>query len=99
MTDLQKTTRIVDQSLLNFVKTLPCMACGKTPSDPDHVTTRGAGGDDVAVNVWPLCREHHNERHAHGLGFMVETYHGCLMWLRRAKRTDIFELIERKKDD
>jgi hypothetical protein len=33
--------------------------------DPDHATTRGAGGHDE--DTWPLCSRHHGERHRIGL--------------------------------
>lgn len=88
---LHKHKRIRDQGLLDFVKTLPCIVCRTEPSDPDHVTSRGAGGDDVAMNVWALCRPHHVERHAKGLGHMVRTYPSCVIWLELAGRKDILE--------
>lgn len=43
----------------------PCLVCGKRPSDPAHVRSRGAGGRDRG-NVIPLCRDHHREQHQHG---------------------------------
>lgn len=33
--------------------------CGKSPVDPHHVKTRGAGGSDLLAV--PLCRVHHVE--------------------------------------
>lgn len=45
-----------------FVKSCPCIICGKTPSDPHHFpVTKGAGGNAVDGWVIPLCREHHSE--------------------------------------
>lgn len=75
------------------------MACGRYPtkdypSDPDHITTRGAGGDDVAINVWPLCRTHHVERHAKGLMYMIEKYETLQLWLQRAGRKDVLDRFE-----
>jgi len=67
------------------------------PSDPDHVTSRGAGGSDVAENVWPLCREHHVERHAKGIGHMIRTYPGCRIWLEHAEREDVLTKFHRRK--
>ncbi len=96
---LQKVIRVVDRQLLDAVKKLPCIACGTMPTDPDHITTQGAGGGDVANNVWPLCRACHTIRHLKGLGFMVKNYIGCLMWLRKNKRTDVLEKIERLKNE
>lgn len=92
-----KKIRIRDQYLLDFVKTLPCIICLKIPSDPDHVTTRGAGGGDTANNVWPLCREHHNERHNKGLSYMIEKYSSCTTWLQLADRQDILLRHDRRK--
>lgn len=82
--------------LLKAVRTLPCLACGGRPSDPDHITTRGAGGKDTAENVWPLCRAHHQERHLKGLGHMIERYRRCLAFLVEHKRVDIFERLKSK---
>lgn len=86
-----KRRRFVDHELLETVRELRCLACGRTPCDPDHVTTRGAGGDDVAVNVWPLCREHHSERHMKGLNHMAKKYPACMHWLELAGRLDVLE--------
>lgn len=94
-----KKVRVKDQDLLDFVKTLPCICCLKIPSDPDHVTTRGAGGGDTADNVWPLCREHHNERHNKGLSHMVNKYASCLTWLELADRSDVLDRITRRNNE
>lgn len=67
--------QIKDPELIEMVKARPCAACGKHgPSDPDHIRTRGAGGDDLYHNVWPLCRKHHTERHKIGLTTFVARY-------------------------
>ena len=86
-----KIKRIIDQDFLDFVKTLPCIACTSEPSDPDHITTRGAGGHDEATNVWPLCREHHVLRHLKGLRFMIQNFPSCRIWLENAGRHDILD--------
>lgn len=53
---------------------LPCLVCGAAPpSDPAHVTTRGAGGGD-RYNVVPLCREHHDEQHRNGIANFQEQH-------------------------
>lgn len=90
-----KKKRIVDKELLAFVRTLPCIICRKIPSDPDHITTRGAGGDDVAINIWPVCRDHHTERHNKGLPHMIRTYRSCEIWLTQAGREDVLEKARR----
>lgn len=84
-----KNKRIENRDLLDYIKTLPCMACGQMPTDPAHVTSVGAGGDDVAVNVMPLCRQHHTEQHSKGWSHMVKNYIGVNRWLTKAKREDI----------
>jgi len=33
--------------------------------DPDHILSRGKGGDDRESNLRTLCREHHRARHVH----------------------------------
>lgn len=88
---MKKPKRKVDRSLLDFITTLPCLICQRVPSDPDHITSRGAGGNDSAVNVWPLCREHHTLRHAKGLVWMVQNHVVLQIWLESACRTDILE--------
>jgi hypothetical protein len=54
--------------LAEFVRGLPCAVagCKRTPSEPAHVVSRGAGGhawvmlDGKPVgNIAPLCRAHH----------------------------------------
>lgn len=92
-----KKKRIVDRGLLDFIKTLKCVVCSDTPCDPDHITTRGAGGDDIARNVWPLCRSHHNERGQIGLPAFVRKYASAQAWMERAGRFDILERAKMKK--
>lgn len=86
-----KPKRVKNRELLNFISTLPCLCCMAVPSDPDHITSRGAGGGDEATNVWPLCRTHHTERHTKGLVFMVRKYPSLQIWLTEATRHDILE--------
>ncbi len=53
----RRKLQFAEQSAL--ARTLPCCSCGAPPpSDPSHLTTRGAGGlDDVVV---PQCRRCHD---------------------------------------
>lgn len=98
-----KDKRIVDKNLLELVRRLPCLACThKDPlgalaairgdwdcmSDAHHVKTRGAGGDDVATNVMPLCREHHADWHRRGEAWMSQTYQTVRRWLEGARRDE-----------
>ncbi len=48
--------------------------CGSRPSDPDHIKTVGASGNDEESNLWPQCRKHHWERHFVGLTGFVNKY-------------------------
>lgn len=95
---LKKPSRIIDLELLALVKTLPCMACGGPGGDAHHITTRGAGGDDVADNCISLCAEHHRQWHSNGACFMMLAYPSVDFWLRRAKREDIIERAERNRE-
>lgn len=93
-----KPKRIVDKKLLSLIsKQEACLICHRRPVDPDHITTRGAGGDDTLTNVWPLCRREHQERHRHGLGYMVDKYPVLKRWLISNGREDVLEGLERKK--
>lgn len=90
---IPKKKRLEDPHLLAEVRTLPCMACipglQRNPTEPHHVTTRGAGGDDVAENVMPLCVRHHAEWHQGGPGKMCKKYPAVRYWLIGAERSDV----------
>ena len=89
-----KKKRIVDQDLLDYIKTLPCLISGEIPSDPDHIVSRGAGGDDVANNVWPIARRYHVERHKIGLISFIKKYPVLKTWLELAGREDILRKVK-----
>jgi hypothetical protein len=91
-----KLPRIVDEELLEQVRKLPCMACGIRPSDAHHLTSRGAGGSDVAVNVMPLCREHHSAYHQNP-GYVISAFPCVRSWLEMAERQDILDRFAGKK--
>ena len=57
---LEKKIRTQDEKVLEEVRSNPCIVCGKKPSDPAHIKSRGAGGPDVPENLLPLCRIHHS---------------------------------------
>src|SRR3954465_11563917 len=87
-----KNSRKRDDELLETVRSLPCLACkGDPPNDAHHVTSRGAGGDDIFTNLMPLCREHHSEWHSRGPGHMVRNYPGIEYWCEAAGRFDVLE--------
>jgi hypothetical protein len=68
------------------------VACMRMPTEAHHVTTRGAGGSDVAENVMPLCPEHHREWHM-GISPMLEKYPSVVYWLELAERTDVLDRV------
>ena len=47
-----------------FIRDCNCVVCGRHPSEPHHVKSRGAGGK--AEHLVPLCHEHHRELHGSG---------------------------------
>lgn len=58
-----------------WVGTMPCIVagCRNYPSDPAHVRSKGAGGDDVG-NLVPLCHAHHEEQHRIGIVSFSDRY-------------------------
>jgi hypothetical protein len=63
---LEKTVRLRDKEHRKFVSRQACLVCGRTPSDPHHLTfiqPRALGhrvSDEFTV---PVCRTHHRELH------------------------------------
>lgn len=91
-----KVTPVRDEKFLRFVRDqMSCLACGAVPVDPHHVTTRKAGGGDVAVNIMPLCRDHHREIHRFGMGWAIKEHPVFKSWLVAAERQDVLDRIER----
>lgn len=93
----QKKTRVHEREAIRDVKKDKCLVCKQTPVDPDHITTRGAGGDNSPSNLWPLCRRHHAERHQIGICTFIERYESAYEWLIFNCRIDVVEKCERKK--
>ena len=66
---LGKTVRLRNKEHRKFVSRQPCLVCGRTPSDPHHLTfmqPRALGhrvSDEFTV---PVCRTHHRELHRQG---------------------------------
>lgn len=79
-----KPRRVSDPKLLAEVRKLPCLGCLKTPSHPHHVRSRGAGGDDVAINLMPLCEQHHRLVHQLGLATVARQFPVIHNWLELA---------------
>lgn len=67
-----KPGRVEDPAHLARVRSLPCLICGKTPSEAHHPRiggTDGPGGAQKAPDAMalPLCSRHHNEQHPDSL--------------------------------
>jgi len=60
---------------LAFVRTLPCLVCGRTPSDAAHFPgVRGMAQKRSDLETGPLCRIHHAEQHRIGWPRFIQTY-------------------------
>lgn len=92
---LGKRKRIVDKTLIEMVKGMPCVACGKKPVDAHHVTTRGAGGHDIPENLMPLCLVHHTAWHKEGIFRMLYKFPSITDWLVKMNRFDVLERVKR----
>jgi hypothetical protein len=60
---------------------MACLVCGSKPSDPAHIQSRGAGGDDTDQNVMPLCRRHHTEQGQIGITTFANKYLSVKLYL------------------
>jgi hypothetical protein len=53
----------VTRARRQWIASLPCIVCGRRPSEPHHVRARGMGGkrppEFDAANLVPLCSDHH----------------------------------------
>lgn len=57
------TGKVVDEDYLDYIRKLPCVGCGRTPVDPDHLIARGfEEGKRVDYYAIPMCRQCHSER-------------------------------------
>lgn len=66
MPEVPKPKRKIDWELIASMREKGCVACGKRPSDPAHIRSKGAGGPDESWNLIALCRRHHSQQHQHG---------------------------------
>jgi len=89
-----KKKRIVNKELLKEYHQKKCIVCGRFPAEPHHVTTVGAGGDDVETNLAALCRKHHTMIHSLGNKSFGWKYPKFKEWLVRMRRFDILEAYE-----
>lgn len=49
-----------------IIRNKTCVVCGSFPTEPAHIKSRGAGGDDAIDNLMSLCRRCHSEQHTIG---------------------------------
>jgi hypothetical protein len=66
---LGKTVRVRDKEHRKFVSRQACLVCGRTPSDPHHLTfmqPRALGNRVSDEFTVPVCRIHHRELHRQG---------------------------------
>lgn len=78
---LKKIERISDESTLDLFRGRPCVECGQS-SDPCHIRSVGAGGDDVEWNLISICRQHHTEQHQIGWVTFARKYRSVHLALR-----------------
>jgi hypothetical protein len=64
-----KTIRLRDKEHCKFVASLPCIVCGRTPSEAHHIRfaqPRALGRKVSDEYTVPVCRLHHRELHGYG---------------------------------
>lgn len=64
-----ESKRFVDEAHLAFIRTLPCIACGRTGCDVHHLlrtAERGMGRKSDDNHTLPMCHEQHMELHTDG---------------------------------
>lgn len=57
-----------------YVKALPCVACGRSPSENAHQGTGGTGRKSDYTTIIPLCPRCHREQHQHGAKTFAAKY-------------------------
>jgi hypothetical protein len=64
-----KPIRLRDKEHCRYVATLPCVVCGRSPTDPHHLRfaqPRALGRKVSDEYTVPVCRIHHRELHEYG---------------------------------
>lgn len=86
-----KVKRIQNKALIQAIGQRSCIICGMKNPHVHHVTTRGAGGDDVENNLVPLCSAHHTEIHQVGNQAMADKYPAFHIWIEIQGRNDLLK--------
>lgn len=94
-----KPKRTVDKKALQEARKQPCVVCGRSPSDAHHLTSKGAGGGDIASNLLPVCRIDHQKIHQMGIVKMAHKHPKIKKWLTKHERFDILGKIERGQNE
>jgi hypothetical protein len=64
-----KTIRLRDREHCTFVRTQPCVVCGRTPTEAHHIRfaqPRALGRKVSDEYTVPVCRLHHRDLHSYG---------------------------------
>lgn len=84
---MQKVPKMPNEKLLAHVRAQKCVCCmgrGRTqttPTEVDHIKTRGSGGGDQPWNLIPLCRHCHSRRHQRGINTFIDHEPGYRAWM------------------
>lgn len=75
-----KNDKIQSGAYLDYIKTKPCVGCGKEPVDAHHVRPKGTGsGWQNDFTAAPFCRQCHTEWHSKGATY-YEAKHRVNVW-------------------
>jgi hypothetical protein len=58
---------------VEWMRTLPCLACGRLPSVGAHTASGGTSRKADYDTIIPLCHQHHDEQH-HGAKSFARKY-------------------------
>ena len=98
---MNKLNPIRSQKYINWVKTLPCVVCGKSPCDPHHPKIKSfCGGTTKCSDVYviPVCHEHHVEGHSidwqsFEAKHNIDQWREVLKTIELAAQTGIIEVV------
>lgn len=85
---MTKKKRIENKELLESYRVMPCAVKEQCfgPVAGHHIKSRGSGGDDIELNLLPLCQKHHSEVHQIGSYTMECKYQSYKDYLRNLKK-------------